>query len=320
MKNTQQARAQSVSAAPGFEILQRDGQAAYYFCCNNLNGNPILQSKDYTTLKIAENSLQAALRFAKQAKNYSLKKEGEQHFFVLKSNNRHEVARSVLFDMEKAMQNAMEYVIQAAIANKIDTEKPADTKEEEPSKEAKPAVKPANKTKTQPKYSFKIDLYQQDNQVLSGRIEYLLTQESAAFQGLNEQAIAQFMQQQLPKEAHQDTDREVAPIHQAILQVLSAAEGKPVTSVAAGSPLLFARLKMKQTKDEEKEWNLSITARVVGSNSVVLRTENRASLQADGALALLLPGSHFTEGIYRLEVIARAKAERQEAGCIFQVY
>lgn len=316
MKNTQHNGAQSVAAAPGFEIAQQDGQAAYYFCCNNLNGNPILQSKDYTTLKMAENSLQAALRFAKQAKNYSLKKEGEQHFFVLKSNNRHEVARSVLFDMEKAMHNAMEYVMQAAIANKIDTEKPADTKEEEPSKEAKPA----NKTKTQPKYSFKIDLYQQDNQALSGRIEYLLTQESATFQGLNEQAIAQFMQQQLPKEAHQDTDREVAPIQQAMLQVLSAAEGKAVSSIAAGSPLIFARLKMKQTKNEEKEWNLSITARVVGSNSVALRTENRASSQADGALALLLPGSHFTEGIYRLEVIARAKAERQEGGCIFQVY
>lgn len=321
MKDTHLAKAQSLVPAPGFEILQNNENGAYYFQCNDLSGKSILQSKDYSTLKIAENSLQSALRFAKQAKNYSRKKEGDYHLFVLKSNNQQELARSILFVNEKEMQNAIAYLTQVAMTDHADSAKPPVDQPEKEVEAQKIPIKETTKAKAQPKYSFKIDLYQQaDNQFLSGKIEYLLTQESATFQGLNEQAIVKFMQQHLPKTAHQVSDREAFSVQQATLQALSAPQGKPVSSVAVGSPLLFAQLKVNQPKNLEKEWTLAITARMIGSNTVVLRTESKAQMQADGSVALTLPGNYFTEGVYRLEVVAYTNAQRQEAGCIFQVY
>jgi len=304
----------SPSTSPGFAVVQNEENGFFYFHCNDLNGKSIVQSKDFQTQKLAESGLQNALRAAKHAKNYIRKHEAGQHFFVLQNNNQQKLAKSSLFNTEKELQNAIDYIQQIASASK-----PASEKEQSPEVGAPAVAKPA--TKPQAKYSFKIDLYAPDGAgSLSGKIEDLLTQESLKFQGMNESVIASFIRRRLPNNPGIAKPASQPATGQATLQLSATPQGTPVRSIATGNPLLYFQLKPSQLTMPDQEWTLLINARPVGSPTPLVRTEHKTKTTAGGTLPLVLPGDCFPEGLYRLEVAADTLGQRLEAQCMFQVY
>lgn len=314
MRAINHSDAHLVLSVPGFEILQNEENGAYYFKCNDLHGKTILWSKDYPTLKIAENNLHHALRLAKHPKNYIQKQDGLQFSFLLESNHHPELAKSLFFKSEQEMQNALNYLTQVANLTKP-MQKPT---AQEVVKEHQPKLEPI--TKSQAKYAFTINLYPQpDGQSFLGRIEYLLTQETSNFKGIDASAMATFIEQHLPKVTN-PAPIDIEKVAQATLQLLSAPQGKPVQSVLVGSPSLFLKLNIKESEQLEKEWQLSISAHPIGSNTITMRTKSKAILQSDGDINITLPGSSFTQGFYRLEIEAHTATYKVQANCLFQVY
>ncbi|MBK7871991.1 MAG: hypothetical protein IPJ74_15615 [Saprospiraceae bacterium] len=335
----------STHPIPGFEIVRNEENGFYYFQCKDINGKPILLSKDSQTQGNAENRLQNAIRLAKQAKNYVGKKEGEQYYFLLVGGNRKEIARSIHFKNEKDLQRTMDYVKQVANSAKAITTNAApeppvenvETIEQKPVAETSittpQSPKKDAKTSIKPKYSFRIDLYpREEENSLSGRIEYLLSEEAATFQGVDGQAIVQFIKKNLPmpSEKMEKAERKVpAPptVDQAELLLLSGPSGRPVRSRERGQSQLYFCLRYKNATIRP---DTQLNARILISSvdgKVLSNFENKLKLSADKTAFLTLPGTYFSSGVYRVQVKGAIGPNADpnargtvEANCLFQIF
>ncbi|MDX1940515.1 MAG: hypothetical protein SFU99_08185 [Saprospiraceae bacterium] len=330
---------------PGFELVRNEENGFYYFQCKDINGKPILHSKDFQPQNVAENKLQNAVKLARQVKNYIRKKDGEQHYFILVGGNKKEIARSVLFKNEKDLQRTMDYLKQVANSAKAISASTAEAIEPPIKNTIIPEEKPIVETRTpappkkevqapvKPKYSFKIDLYpREEENTFSGRIEYLLSEESAIFQGIDGQAIAQFIKKNLPElskpsEVEKVERKTITPpvIEQAELFLLSESSGRPVRAIESGQPQLYFCLRFKNIIDRP---GTQVNARI-SINSITGRTlnnfENKLKLSADKTATLMLPGSYFSSGMYRIKVNSTIISDIStnnvmESSCLFQVF
>lgn len=340
MKDTTNPSSQS---APGFELVQNEENGFYYFRCNDIDGKPILQSKDYQIKNTAEDRLKSALRLAKLSKNYLRRKEGNKHYFILRSGNKQEVARSILFANERDLQRNIDYIKQVAnsekAVSKVTEEKVEEKKtvinQEKEKVETKPGFTKERDTGQQPtaksRHSFRIDLYPRDEgDTYSGRIEYLLSEESATFQGVDEEKIIHFIRQHLPSKS--TTSRGgLSPkaMKPAELLLLSKPSGHSVHLVRSGTPLLHFLLR---NFDYSQGSNDPIQVKVAAHSldgSMRTSFETSALPAEDKSLQLSLPGTYFSPGTYKVHMHAFSDAKdgssaampnHAEASCLFQVY
>lgn len=340
MKDTTHPSSQS---APGFEVVQNEENGFYYFRCNDIDGKPILQSKDYQTKNTAEDRLKSALRLAKLSKNFLRRKESNKHYFILRSGNKQEVARSILFANEKDLQRNIDYIKQVANSEKAFskvTEEKVEEKEtainqEKEKVETNPGFTKERDTGQQStaksRHSFRIDLYPRDEEdTYSGRIEYLLSEESATFQGVDEEKIIHFIRQHLPGKAAANRGAVSPEVTEAAeLLLLSSPGGKSVHLVRSGSPLLHFLLRNFNVSREESETvYVKISAHSL-DGSMRTSFETSALPAEDKSLQLSLPGNYFLPGTYKVHMNAfgtdknpssPAMQKHAEASCLFQVY
>lgn len=334
---------------PGFEVVRNDENGFYYFRCNDLNGEVVLWSKDAQTQRGAESKLENALRFARNAKNYLRKKEGDLHFFTLLGGNKKEIAKSAFFKNEKELQKNIDYIKQ--VANSAQAIIPIalptvllpvnpPLKEEQdkdiqvPEKTSAPEVKPkaAERTKgsgqptSKSKYSFKIDLYPRElENALSGKIEYLLTEDSAIFQGMDLEAIGAFMKKHLPMLS--DVQIEKPPVaEQAELVMITSPGGKVIQAQDAGQTQLhFILRNVEKAFDKRDILNAKILVRSLDRGMNVTSLDSKLTRVEEREAVLSLPSTYFQSGLFRIQVVCTTSnsvgnSRTIESSCLFQIY
>lgn len=162
-------------AAPGFFVYHDPGRGKYYVCFIDERAKAQMLSKPYTTERNCENALQ---RFREGQFQADIK-EGKEGFFIeFKSEGGKVAARSPFFADRDAAEGMASLI-----------------------KASEPQPEPAEPTDAggPPRHSFRLDLYrgEQGEASIRGRIEYSLTQESAAFQGLDMGFVRSFIARRL---------------------------------------------------------------------------------------------------------------------------
>ena len=131
-----------------FVIKQaKDGQ--FYFNLKATNGQVILSSEMYTTLKACENGLASVKKNAAQTAQYEYKEAANGKFhFNLKAANHQVIGSSSMYETEQAAQEAAAVVAAEAAGAEVVSEIEGASKEEAPAEEAAPAAAPAAEQKS----------------------------------------------------------------------------------------------------------------------------------------------------------------------------
>ena len=108
----------STSGAAGPEIIDADGKYFWHF--NNADGNAILFGRGFENSSKRKANVRSTLRYATKAKYYDLQEEGGKYYFVIRTPNGFEVARSGMFNSEPDRKAAMDYIMANADAYKAD--------------------------------------------------------------------------------------------------------------------------------------------------------------------------------------------------------
>ncbi len=312
------------AASTGFELAQNPENGFYHFYCKDINGKIILWSKDFQSQSEAQKKLSEALRFAKQERHYLHKAEAGAHYFVLTTGNKQqELARSIAFDDEKAMQLAMRYMRQVANSDKAMARTPESPEAEPTGKEMRTR---AGKIADKPQSTrFKIELlWREDEQCYSGRITDALHEAHATFQDIDGAAIVSFIRSRLSPVNSRTIEAPTAAEH-AELQLLLEENGQPVRSVASGQPLLFLVLRLQPSDwDTTKPIAIYLSIRNLGG-AILSNMESRVILRADYTAPISLPGHGFSTGMYRVTLTGSGQTQAGqkkiiEGACVFQIF
>ena len=91
-----------------FDRFRKGDDNAYYFSYRGSDGNVLLKSQAYTAESGRDNGIKSVMKNSKIEKRYSEHKtDNGKYYFSLKAGNHQEIAQSVEFDSEAAMQAAM---------------------------------------------------------------------------------------------------------------------------------------------------------------------------------------------------------------------
>lgn len=335
---------------PGFEVVRNEENGYYYFRCNDVNGKIVLWSKDFQTQSIASSKMEHALRLARHNKNYIRKKEDENHTFILVGGNKQEIAKGASFKHEKDIQRTIAYVQQVAnSAQALATSTPpaetdsvrhtaaplVEPSPAPPSKagavpeksKASSAKKESGQTAMQSRYAFKIDLYpREEEDTVWGRIEYLLTEESTTFQGLNMEAMAAFMKKHLPTPPQKEPEKTKPRQERASLVMLSNPNGAIIPAQNTGQGQLYFSLRnLEKGLNPNDRVHAKVTVRSLENAAIVTNQDSRLSVLNEKEALLSLPGRHFTNGVYRIQIAGTVNPTAGmsriiEANCLFQIY
>ena len=94
----------SYGGKTGFNKFYNEERSKHYFAYNDRNGNTLLRSEGYESEGARDNGLKAIIKNAPQKENW--KKEaalGKYHYYVLRSGNNQEVARSCYYESKDEM-------------------------------------------------------------------------------------------------------------------------------------------------------------------------------------------------------------------------
>ncbi len=96
----------SRSGKYGFETFHKENDKLYYFHFNDSNGNAILFSRGYRDSRSRDNTMKKVVKNAPHTDRY-LKKRTEEgkHYFYLKTEHGHKIARSMDFDSERVIDS-----------------------------------------------------------------------------------------------------------------------------------------------------------------------------------------------------------------------
>lgn len=108
----------STSGQAGPEMIE-DGDL-YFWHFNNAEGKAILYGRGLESASKRKANVRSSLRYATKEKYYDLQRNGNQYYFVIRTPNGFEVARSGMFDNEADRRAAMEYIMANADAYKAD--------------------------------------------------------------------------------------------------------------------------------------------------------------------------------------------------------
>ena len=183
----------SNSGSFGFEVFQNADNGRYYFHFNDQNGEAFLYSQAYQSAKSRDHGLRAVIKNAPNSQRYLKEKEGDRHYFLLKSGNHQEIARSKAFDSRSKMNECL------ALLSDIDASTPIhsfgesgeNTLEEKITR--KKPQKPIAKTEDieqMPRHSFRINLYPESRR---GLITHIFSGENRHFQNIDGKEIVDFI-------------------------------------------------------------------------------------------------------------------------------
>lgn len=321
----------------GFVLFQSSEDDLYYFQFNDENGEPMFFSGGHGVVSRRDKNLESVKKYAAIPKMYKVLKEGKQFYFILRAGNYLEIGRSKAYSNNSEMKKAMKYF----------SENAAETQPKTSSKSPAKAMKKETKKRVDQsdeqfalKYSYQIHLYpnSEGNQI-NGRIINARTERKMAFNGLNGQAITEFMKEDLignmpslsltsPTEENSPTPgsekvksspKGIAitdPSENLTLKILNKKTGKASNNLLRDAYYdlqvsLKENTKTKALKTKkELPFELSIKA-ITGSNFSNIWTEN-LEISSEGMLRLTsLPRIPYP-GIYRMTV----KSQNTESGKI----
>ena len=91
----------------GFNKFYNDERSRHYFAYNDRNGNTLLRSEGYESEGARDNGLKAVIKNAPQEANWKTETAlGKYHYYVLRSGNNQEVARSCYYESKDEMMTA----------------------------------------------------------------------------------------------------------------------------------------------------------------------------------------------------------------------
>ena len=181
---------QSAPAGPAFGVYTDPEQEKHFAYFIDGNGRLLLLSKAYSAERYVENALQ---RF-KEGKFTGAISETEQGWLLeIKSEGGKPIATSPAFKAEAEAAQALAALKPGEISS-AERQLPVET---EPVKARMPQP-PSEASGLPPRYSFRLDFYKAERGAPArGRIEYSLTQESAAFHGLDMDFVRSFVARRL---------------------------------------------------------------------------------------------------------------------------
>lgn len=104
----------SNSKQAGFELIDIEGTPDKYFHFNNANGKPILYSRVYDGKTRRLKAINTIIQQTNNSKNIEVVKQDGQFFFIFKTTEGYEIARSKIFKSRGKMETAMAYLIAEA--------------------------------------------------------------------------------------------------------------------------------------------------------------------------------------------------------------
>lgn len=181
---------QSAPAGPAFGVYTDPEQEKYFAYFVDGNGRLLLLSKAYSAERYVENALQ---RFQEGKFTGAISKTEQGWFLEIKSEGGKPIATSPVFKAEAEAAQALA-ALKPRESSSSERRLPV---EAEPVKARKPQIL-SETTGLPPRYSFRLDFYKAERGApVRGRIEYSLTQESAAFHGLDMDFVRSFVARRL---------------------------------------------------------------------------------------------------------------------------
>jgi len=190
----------SQSGKFGFETFQNQNTKTHYFHFNDADGYAAVFSQSYQTAQKRDTGLKSVLKNAGNPDRYLKSTDDNGHYFILKSGNHQQIARSRNFETVADMNNFLE-IFSAIDANILihRQELPKATPKQVEKKPRKTKMKVETKkvSEKMPRHSFRLTMYPES---LSGKIVHVLSGNEKSFKGINGEAITSFIQAHLPEE------------------------------------------------------------------------------------------------------------------------
>ena len=185
----------SQSGTSGFEAFKDDKTGKFYFHFNDHDGNAFLFSQPYQSKKSRDGGIQAVIKNASNANRYIKENINGKNYFILKSGNHQEIARSKNFSSRAKMNDCISLLVKLvpdATINNFDEELPPKKPLANTAK-----VKKTRKSKNQnklveqmPRHSFRINIYPESN---SGKITHVFSGKEKKFKGIDKEVIINFL-------------------------------------------------------------------------------------------------------------------------------
>lgn len=312
-KDKYDLRQLSQSGKFGFETFQNAESKLYYFHFNDMKGNAAVYSQGYQTMKSRDTGLQSVLKNAGNPDRY-LKEviDNKGHYFILKSGNHQQIARSRNFERLSEMNDFLD--IFSTIKTDVPVHKPAiSSKLEKAKKNTSKTKQKADDKKVSekmPRHSFRLTMYPKS---LSGKIVHVFTGDEQSFKGVNGEAITSFIKSHLPKEAV--ATKEVPKPKSVKLPLQSIQLEEEIKNITIKKGLDPIRYSIENTlpynvefkvesaackTDETVSFHAKITAKSLKSNHQIIVGELCKELEKDGNISVPVLFNTLDPGIYRL--------------------
>lgn len=277
------------SSGPAFGTYTDTEQEKHYAFFINGQGQLLLLSKAYSAERYAEHTVQ---RFQEGKCSFSVCEVEKGWYLEAKSEGGKLIGNSPFFATEAEAIQAIQEIEQGETAPGT-TEKPA---EQRPAKA--PLIPPSAEAGGQPpRYSFRLDFYKAEKGApVRGRIEYSLTQESAAFHGLDMEFVRSFVARQL-----HETETSRAPDMTGQIRILE--NGVPVSpSVLASNLPLEVELALEVP--EQDTYDAFVYAKSLESQQQALVGRKRGR---GGPIRLSIFTDSLPASLYRLTATVHFK-------------
>lgn len=185
----------------GFISFSDLNTGEYFFRFNNEKGKPILYSEAFEDAEKRDTRISLVIKNAQARKRYKKEKEGKQYTISLRSGNHKELARSQSYKSEAKAEKAIEYLM-GNITEPIIATTPVKKQAVEPKKVKKQAE--------ESKYSFRLELYPQENEPLAGIVTNVVNKKNTNFIGIDEPILINFIKSQLSEADRKKEARSVA--------------------------------------------------------------------------------------------------------------
>jgi uncharacterized protein YegP (UPF0339 family) len=105
----------SFSGKPGFDVFQNPEDKLYYFLFNDESGKAFLFSQRYNSANSRDNGIRSVIQNAGNDKRYEIIEANGRFYFILKSINGKEIARSWMLESREEVETAIAYLKATAL-------------------------------------------------------------------------------------------------------------------------------------------------------------------------------------------------------------
>lgn len=274
-----EAKAPNGPAFGAHTDAEQEKSYAYFV---NRQGRLLLLSKPYSSERFAESALQ---RFREGRFTASLCEDEQGWYLEIRTEGGKLFATSPTFASEAEASSALEEVEAGETKARPAAIQPVPEKVS--AREIQPA---AGQSGAPPRYSFRLDFYKAEKGApVRGRIEYSLTQENAAFNGLDMEFVRSFV-------ARRIQEAEAPPVHYKEGGILIIENDRPVSQGFLATTRLFEAELVLDVPGGEK-YDAFVYARPLAGGQQTLIGRKRG--QGGPVRLRIFPGG-LPGGLYRL--------------------